>query len=76
MSDVRQGVNGDRVGSLGVERAEDSRILVLAPQENPTPTLDFKKDDPITNAVGPDPLLPVAFRARHHDNFPSATPVA
>ena len=52
------------------------RSLLLAPQENPAPTLDFRKDDPITNAVGPDPLLPVAFRARHHDNFPSATPVA
>jgi hypothetical protein len=75
VSDVRRGVNGDEVGSLGVARVENSRVLVLAPQDNPAPTLDFRKDDPITNAVGPDPLLPVAFRARHHDNFPSATPV-
>jgi len=48
-------------------------IKVLANRERATP-LDFAPGDPIEQAIGPDPYLPVAFRIRLFNKVPTSWP--
>jgi hypothetical protein len=72
VSDVRRAVAGDKPGLVGQATAEDPRTIVLTPSASPDPL--FSRGDPITNPPGASPWHPVAFRARHYENYPGLMP--
>ncbi len=64
VTDVRNGVAGNVLGNEGAQPT-DPRRIVLAPGQP-----ELAKDDPITNAPGPDVLHPTGFRVRQIHHFP------
>jgi hypothetical protein len=68
VNDVSQALpGGDRGGQ---------RILGLAPYRDQGTSFDFEKNDPIEQAIGPDPFKPQAFRVWMWEDVPGVYPAA
>ncbi|OPZ86644.1 MAG: hypothetical protein BWY76_00854 [bacterium ADurb.Bin429] len=72
--DVAQGVKDDGPwGGRYVSGALD-RIVKVAPGPHSGTPLDFAANDPIEQAIGPDPFKPIPFRSWLFEQVPGAFP--
>ena len=60
----------DRKQQGGVTYKADKRTLRVVPKGDRNTAFDFAPGDPIVQAVGPDPAIPVAFRIRMFNHTP------
>jgi len=73
VTDISEGwVDTRRAGIVYHTLKSDSRKLKIAPNGDRGTRFDFEPDDPVVQAVGPDPWMPRPIRIRMFDEFPSS----
>ena len=74
--DVSAGWVDDSPSTRRVVGASDPRRLKLMPTGERGTRYDFESGDPIEQAIGPNPWLPVGLRVRHFNQVPGQGPSA
>lgn len=69
------GVNAYEV-SQALPGSESKPVLMLSPSPFANTERDFAPEDPVEQAIGPDPFHPQAFRSWTWDEVPSAFPAS
>ncbi len=72
--DVSRGVKDD--GPYGGQYVSGAleRIVLVAPGPHSGTPMDFAADDPVEQAIGPDPFKPIPFRSWMFENVPGPFP--